>query len=124
MNGSPTIKFIPKKGIRQGDPLSPFLSNLVAEGLNMLMERARSLGLVRGAVVGKDEVVVSHLQFVDDTIIFCEANIEKVMVIKRILRCFELFSRLKINFHKSSICGIEVSDVEVKAFASRLNYAS
>lgn len=82
VNGSPTAEFIPEKGLRQGDSLSPFLFNLVAEGLNMLMERARSLGLVRGVVVGKVEVVVTHLQFADDTIIFCEVNMEEVMVIK------------------------------------------
>lgn len=82
VNSSPTAEFIPEKGLRQGDSLSPFLFNLVAEGLNMLMERARSLGLVRGVVVGKVEVVVTHLQFADDIIIFCEVNMEEVMVIK------------------------------------------
>lgn len=56
----------------------------------------------------------------DDTIIFCEIELEVVMVVKRILRCFELVSGLKINFHKSSICGIGVPENEMEVFASRL----
>lgn len=86
----------------------------------MLMLRARSLGLLSGVTVGHD-VTISHLQFADDTIIFCEAKLEVVMVVKRILRCFELVSGLKINFHKSSICGIGVPESELEEFASRLH---
>lgn len=44
VNGSPTSKFSPQKGLRQGDPLSPFLFNIVAEGLNILLNRAVQLG--------------------------------------------------------------------------------
>lgn len=44
------------------------------------------------------------------------------MHIKRILRCFEVLSGLKINFHKSVMSGISVSDLEVNQFASILNY--
>lgn len=120
MNGSPTSEFNPSKGLQQGDPLSHFLFNLVVEGLNMLMLRARSSGLLRGAVVGHD-ATISHLQFAGDTIIFCEADMEVIMVVKRILRCFELVSGLKINFHKSFVCGIGVSEQELDEFASRLN---
>lgn len=56
------------------DPLSPFLFNLVAEGLNILLERAKELGLIKGAAVSHSDLKVSHLQFADDTIIFCEAS--------------------------------------------------
>lgn len=119
VNGLPTAEFKPSKDLRQGDPLSPFLFNIVAEGLNMLMLRARPLGLLSGVTMGND-VMISHLQFTDDTIIFCEAKLEEVMVVKRILRCFELVSGLKINFHKSSICGIGVPENEMEVFASRL----
>ncbi|XP_028088670.1 uncharacterized protein LOC114289202 [Camellia sinensis] len=95
VNGSPTTEFILEKCLRQGDLLSLFLFNLVAQGLNMLMEKARFLGLVRGAVVGKDEVEVSHLQFTDDTIIFCEANMEEVMLHVSMAKVIE---RIQANF--------------------------
>ena len=40
VNGSPTAEFLPQRGLRQGDPLTPFLFNVVAEALNGLMRRA------------------------------------------------------------------------------------
>ncbi|CAL5388524.1 unnamed protein product [Camellia sinensis] len=121
VNGSPTAEFSPQKGLRQGDPLSPFLFNIVAEGLNILLERAKEKGMIRGASVGHQELKISHLQFADDTIIFCEAKWEEIIMLKRILRCFEVMSGLKINFHKSIVCGIGVEEELVKEFAKTLN---
>lgn len=74
VNGSPTKEFSPQKGLRQGDPLSPFLFNLAAEGLNILLIRARELGLLKGVVFGANEIVVSHLQFADDSLLFYDAE--------------------------------------------------
>ena len=90
VNGSPMAEFSPEKGLRQGDPLSPFLFNLVAEGLDMLIIRAGESGLITGAVIGQEwaSTTVSHLQFADDTIIFCKADVGEVVAVKRILRCF------------------------------------
>lgn len=48
VNGSPTDEFSPQRGLRQGDPLSPFLFNIIAEGLNLLLERAKEIGLFKG----------------------------------------------------------------------------
>ncbi|XP_028115979.1 uncharacterized protein LOC114313761 [Camellia sinensis] len=87
VNGSPTSEFSSHKGLRQGDLLSPFLFNLVEEGLNILMERAKEVGLIKGAAIGHRELKLSHIQFADDTIIFCEANWEEIIAVKRILRC-------------------------------------
>ncbi|XP_028098761.1 uncharacterized protein LOC114298400 [Camellia sinensis] len=121
VNGSPTDEFSPQKGLRQGNHFSPFLFNLVIEGLNMLLTRAQQLGLFKGANVGSNGMSVSHLQFADDTIIFCEADLEEIFSIKRVLRCFEVMSGLRINFYKSVVCGIGVSDREVSDFATVLN---
>ncbi|KAL8487739.1 hypothetical protein ACS0TY_024170 [Phlomoides rotata] len=70
------------------------------------MERAISMELVEGATVGKDKVNISHLQYADDTIFICSGKSENVMVIKRILRWFEMISGLKVNFDKSALWGI------------------
>lgn len=71
--------------------------------------------------MGSNGLKVSHLQFADDTILFCEAEWVEVVNIKRILRCFEILSSLKINYHKSVICGIGVDDGLLHEFANRLN---
>lgn len=85
VNESPTSEFCPQRGLRQGDPLLPFLLNIVAEGLNILLSRAKELGFIKGAVVGSNGLQVSHLQFADDIILFCEAEWVEVVNIKRIL---------------------------------------
>ncbi|XP_028099858.1 uncharacterized protein LOC114299337 [Camellia sinensis] len=124
VNGSPSVEFCPQKRLRQGDPLFPFLFNVVTEGLNILLRRAKQLGIIKGVVVGDREVNISYLQFADDTILFCEAEWVEIVAMKRILRCFEVISGLKINFHKSLICGVGVDDGLVEEFAAKLNCLS
>ncbi|GKV46638.1 hypothetical protein SLEP1_g53612 [Rubroshorea leprosula] len=68
VNGSPTEEFDVEKGLRQGDPLSPFLFLMVVEGLNGLVKKAENEGLLHGIEVGKKGLVVSLLQFADDTV--------------------------------------------------------
>ncbi|KAK1564769.1 hypothetical protein Q3G72_011280 [Acer saccharum] len=120
VNGSPTLQFGIKRGLRQGDPLSPFLFNIVTEALSCLFQKAHGLGMMEGAVFGNDSVHVSHLQFADDTIIFLRPKMEYLCNVRRILRCYELASGLKINFHKSCVIrvgrNIPDSDAWVEAF--------
>ena len=52
MNGSPTDEFQMERGLRQGDPLSPFLFLLAAEGLNVLMKALVENGTFTGYKVG------------------------------------------------------------------------
>ncbi|XP_028085089.1 uncharacterized protein LOC114286192 [Camellia sinensis] len=118
VNGSPTAEFCPENGLRQGDPLSPFLFIIVAESLNMLFQRAKDLGLIKGVVIGTRRINVTHLQFADDTIVFCEAEEQEILNVKR---CFEVLSGLRINFHKSKVCGVGVQNEVVADFAKRLN---
>lgn len=73
VNGSLSDEFCPQRGLRQGDPLSLFLFNVVAEGLNILVKRANELGIIKGVEVGSRRINVSYLQFADDTLFLCEA---------------------------------------------------
>jgi hypothetical protein len=78
----------------------------VAEGLEGLMKKAVELNRFK---VGNRGVVVSHLQYADDTLCLGEATLENLWTLKAILRGFELVSGLKVNFSKSRIMGVNVS---------------
>jgi len=79
VNGSPTEEFKSKRGLRQGDPLAPFLFLIVAEGLTGLVREAKRAGLFKGVEVGPQRVHVDLLQFADDTIFFCEPSYQNVL---------------------------------------------
>ncbi|GKV49628.1 hypothetical protein SLEP1_g56369 [Rubroshorea leprosula] len=121
VNGSPTKEFVMGKGLRQGDPLSPFLFLIVAEGLNGLVKRAENEGMLRGIAVGNKGLTVSLLQFADDTVFLGNADSENIFAVKTILRCFELMSGLRINFCKSSVVGFNVSERWIRGVASVLH---
>ena len=101
VNGSPTDEFKPQRGLRQGDPLAPFLFNLVAEGLTGMMREAVSKNLYHSFLVGKKKIPINMLQFANDTIFFGEPSMDNVTLIKAMLRSYEMVSGLRINFAKS-----------------------
>ena len=103
VNGSPTRQFGVERGLCQGDPLSLFLFNVAVEGLSTLFRKAAEMDLLQGMVFGDNAVHVSHLQFADDTILFLRPKVEFFLNARRILKCFELSSGLRINFHKSCV---------------------
>ncbi|KAL8123355.1 hypothetical protein AgCh_011356 [Apium graveolens] len=103
VNGSPTKEFAPKRGLRQDDPLSPLLFNLVVEILSKMLTQASNIGAFKGISLAADEQPISHLQFADDTVIFMEDKLENVVAIKSILHDFHLLMGLKINFSKSRL---------------------
>ncbi|GKV49669.1 hypothetical protein SLEP1_g56407 [Rubroshorea leprosula] len=111
---SPTEEFQTEKGLHQGDPLAPFLFLVVAAALNELIMKVVDEGIFKGVSVGHGEVEITHLQFVDDTILFGEA-------IKCIVRSFELISGLKANFFKSSISSVNVEKEDLNDMAKMLN---
>nr|KYP47723.1 Putative ribonuclease H protein At1g65750 family [Cajanus cajan] len=120
VNGSPTEEFSVSKGLRQGDPLAPFLFLIVAEGLNGLFKKASQLGTFTGYEVGRNQQV-DVLQYADDTIILAKAKESNIWAIKSILRLFELASRLKINFLKSQLLGFHVDTLWLQSMAMFLH---
>ena len=95
--------FQTKKGLRQGDPLSPILFNIVADMLVLFIKRAKAEGLLSGVVPHLVEDGLPILQYADGTILFMDHNLEQAHNMKTILCAFEQLSGLKINFHKSEI---------------------
>jgi hypothetical protein len=105
--------FQTKKCLRQGDPLSPLLFNLVADMLNLLISRVKEGGQINGLVPHLIEGRISILQYTDDTILFMENDLEQVGNMKLLLCAFERLSGLKINFHKSKLfCYGDAKQVE------------
>ncbi|GKU91277.1 hypothetical protein SLEP1_g5176 [Rubroshorea leprosula] len=124
VNGSPTEEFKMEKGIRQGDPIAPFLFLIVAEGLNVLIESAVSKEALKGIDVGPFGLSISHLQFADDTVIMGKADPDNIKAVKGILRWFELLSGLKINFNKSVLYSFNASDEWGRMVVAALNCKS
>ena len=121
MNGSPIKEFKPKRGLRQGDPLTPVLFLIVAKGLAGLIREALRKGLFKGVKIGYNQVGISLLQFTNDTLFFCQPNYQSILVIKTMLQCFEITSRLKVNLHKSQVGAIGVCDEDMVVFSNCLN---
>jgi len=123
VNGCPTEEFPIERGLRQGDPLSPFLFLLAAEGFNVLMNVVVEAHLFHGYGVGHDnEVRLTHLQFADDTLIIGDKTWLNVCSMRAILLLFEEVSGLKVDFHKSMLTGVNVSDLWLSKAALVLNY--
>ncbi|MFS7999333.1 putative RNA-directed DNA polymerase [Helianthus anomalus] len=120
INGSPTREFDCSRGLRQGDPLSPFLFVIVMEALTCVMNKETSIGLFNGINVFADGPLLSHLFYADDLMFISEWSTSNINNLRRILRCFYLASGLKVNLAKCSIYGIGVGDQEVQQMASYL----
>jgi hypothetical protein len=116
INGSPLGFFSSSRGLRQGDPLSPLLSVLVMEALSQMVFATVESGRLFGFSMGsryQEAMIVSHLLFPDDTLIFCEPNVEQFRDLRCLLLCFEAISGLKINLSKSEIVPVgEAGNVE------------
>ena len=90
--------------MRQGDPISPLLFDLVADALAAVLDKAKIAGHISG-VVGHliPGGGVTHLQYADDTMIMVEGLEHVIINLKFLLLCFEAMSGIKINFDKSEV---------------------
>lgn len=111
VNESPVGFFRSTRGLRQGDPLSPFLFIMMSDVLSKMITKSEGMYIPR-FTIGKGSCSISHLQFADDTMIFCDADERQLGYLRCILYCFEVVSGLKINFAKSEMFQIgEVSNI-------------
>ena len=115
INGSPANFFGGLRGLRQGDPLSLMLFLIMMEVFSRMLRRVEGVGLICGFKVegrrGGGECV-THLLFADDTILFCDADVEQILHIRLLLLSFQAVTGLKVNVHKSEMVPIgEVDDV-------------
>ena len=103
INGTPHGFFGSSRGLRQGDPLSPLVFVLVMEAISKMLDKAVHEGRLSSFNVGVfagRSLMVSHLLFADDTLIFCDANIDQMLILHMVLIWFEAVSGLKVNLGK------------------------
>nr|GEW90283.1 RNA-directed DNA polymerase, eukaryota [Tanacetum cinerariifolium] len=117
VNGSPSSKFKFYKGLKQGDPLSPFLFILVKESLHISFNNILNAVSFKGIRID-DHLTLSHIFYADDAVFIGKWNKENVITIVYMLKCFFLASRLKINIHKSKLMGIGTTQEEVNSAAN------
>ena len=119
VNGTPADFFSSSRGLRQGDPLSPLLFLVMMEVFSRMVKRMEGVGLLSGFRAdgrrGRGESV-SHLLFADDTILFCDAEVEQVLHVRLLLLCFQAVTGLEVNVAKSEMVPIgEVNNVHALA---------
>ena len=120
INGKPGRNFQHSKDLGQGDALSPQLLLLVADTLDRVFKRAASNNLIVGISPLQITGQMQRLQFADDTLLFCNADVVHVHNLKFILYSYELLTGLQIDFQKSYVLGIRLSNSQVSMFANIL----
>ncbi|GJV39876.1 RNA-directed DNA polymerase, eukaryota, reverse transcriptase zinc-binding domain protein [Tanacetum coccineum] len=119
VNGSPTEEFQFYKGLKQGDPLSPFLFILVMESLHISFQRVVDVGMFTGIKLSSS-LNISHLFYADDAIFLGQWNDSNIDTLVHVMECFYRVSGLRINLCKSKIMGIHVDADRIKSAASKL----
>ena len=102
VNRKLTDSFAPGRGLRQGDPLSPYLFILCAEGFSTLLHHAEEEGSIQGIKLGPMAPSINHLFFADDSLIVMKANVENAARLNQILQLYGCHSGQVINKDKSS----------------------
>ena len=101
VNGEPNGDIRPSRGIRQGDPLSPYLFLLCSEGLNRLIQKVSSDDLIRSFSLCRVGPRITHLFFANDSLLLCHANMGDLQVIQDILTLYEHTSRKQVDRGKT-----------------------
>ncbi|KAI8563661.1 hypothetical protein RHMOL_Rhmol03G0126400 [Rhododendron molle] len=102
-NGEPLPEFKPNRGLRQGDPLSPYLFVLCMERLSILINSKREEGSWKGIKVSRNSTPLTHLFFADDLILFGQDNMNTVKAMIDVLTDFCVMSGQTISLEKSKI---------------------
>jgi hypothetical protein len=121
INGEMIEYFKTYNGLRQGDPLSPIMFNLVVEALATMMRKAANQGKIRGVMTHLIPEGITHIQYADDTILMIEGDDSSIINMKFILYCFKWFLGLKINYHKSGAYIFGMEQGEQRKIANMLN---
>ena len=102
VNGATYGNITPTRGLRQGDPISPYIFLLCADGFSSLIHDAARNHKISGVSICKGCPKITHLFFADDNLLFCKANSQECQNLVNILQLYEAASG-QINVDKSSV---------------------
>lgn len=111
-NGEVFGDVAPKRGLRKGDPISPYIYIMCAEGLSSIIQRNEGADLLHECKIAKGAPTISHLLFADDYYLFFKATRAEAHTMKRILQRYVDFSGQVINYNKSAITFSSNTNIE------------
>ncbi|KAF7842342.1 ribonuclease H [Senna tora] len=113
INGGVTDKFQPTCGIRQGDPISPYIFILYANVLSCMIRKQEDAKLWQGVKIGRTSIPITHLMYVDDALLFFQATEFNIHSVKRVLKEYgdmagqEMNSGTYIDYRESKTLGVQ-----------------
>ena len=118
LNGMPGKTFHCKRGVRQGDPLSPLLFVLAAELLQFIVNRAATMGLLSNPLHPTSAHDFPVVQYADDTILIMKASQQELFYLNGILHSFSESTGLKVNHSKSCLIPINIHQEKAEQLAA------
>jgi hypothetical protein len=103
VNSIPMGNITPTKGIRQGDPISPYLFLMCAEALSSLLSRADGTGVLERVPTSRRGPRLNHLFFAYDSLFFCRVDLDHWNKLSTLLHTYELASGQRLNSSKTAI---------------------
>ena len=121
INGNISQSFYPKKGLRQGDPLSPYLFLMCANILSLALLKAENQKRIKGVQLGRNSISFTHLFFVNDSLLFFKFDNHSLANIQEILNWYCSLPGQSINLSKFDLfCSPNMSDEAKEALAHAL----
>lgn len=117
LNGVPGKRFSCKRGVRQGDPLSPLLFVLGADLLQSILNNAKEQGQLQLPIQINHNQDFPIIQYADDTLIIMDGCPLQLLHLKYLLQSFATSTGLKVNFNKSMMVPINISEERIQQLA-------